>query len=79
MAGIYSRESTEFDTAEKDPVNFAILMTKANEAVVHIHDRMPVILPLGHEKSWLPPNATGMFMFPRSQPKCRQATPSHPR
>jgi putative SOS response-associated peptidase YedK len=65
MEGIYARETTEFDTAEKNPVNFAILTTKANEAVSYIHDRMPVILPLGSEKSWLPPNPTGMFMFPR--------------
>jgi len=60
MAGIYAREPTEFDTAEKNPVNFAILTTKANEAVAHIHDRMPVILPLGREKSWLTPD----FGFP---------------
>jgi putative SOS response-associated peptidase YedK len=64
MAGIYAREPTEFDTAEKNPVNFAILTNKANEAISYIHDRMPVILPLGREKSWLPPNPTGMFMFP---------------
>jgi putative SOS response-associated peptidase YedK len=65
MAGIYAREPTEFDTVEKNPVDFAILTTKANEAVSHIHDRMPVILPLGRQKAWLPPNPTGMFMFPR--------------
>jgi SOS response associated peptidase (SRAP) len=47
MAGIYAREPTEFETAEKIQVNFATLTTKANEAVAHIHDRMPVILPLG--------------------------------
>jgi putative SOS response-associated peptidase YedK len=29
-----------------------------------IHDRMPVILPLGREKTWLPPNPSGMFIFP---------------
>jgi putative SOS response-associated peptidase YedK len=65
MAGIYAREPTEFDTAEKSPVNFAILTTKANEAVSYIHDRMPVILPLGREKAWLPPDPSGMFLFPR--------------
>jgi putative SOS response-associated peptidase YedK len=53
MAGIYAREPTEFETAEKNLVNFAILTTKANEATSHIHDRMPVILPLGRERSWL--------------------------
>jgi putative SOS response-associated peptidase YedK len=64
MAGIYAREPTEFETAEKNPVNFAILTTKANEAVAHIHDRMPVILPLGSEKNWLPPNPTGTLYLP---------------
>jgi len=64
MAGIYAREPTEFDTAEKNPVNFAILTTKANEAVSHIHERMPVILPLGREKEWLPPTPTGAHFIP---------------
>src|SRR5215470_10861008 len=60
MAGIYAREPTGFETAEKNTVNFAILTTKANDAVSYIHERMPVILPLGREKSWL---ADG-FKFP---------------
>jgi putative SOS response-associated peptidase YedK len=51
IAGIYGREPTEFNTAEKNPVNFAILTTKANEAVAHIDDRMPVMLPLGRKKA----------------------------
>jgi putative SOS response-associated peptidase YedK len=56
---------TEFDTAENNPVNFAMLTTKANEAVAHIHDCMPVILPLGREKPWLRPNPTGEhFLLP---------------
>src|SRR5262245_4998708 len=55
MAGI-QREPTTFATAEKNPVNFAILTTKANEAVNHIHDRMPIVLPLGREKEWLAPS-----------------------
>jgi putative SOS response-associated peptidase YedK len=46
MAGIYVREPTTFETVEKKPVNVAILTTKANEAVAHNHDRMPLILPL---------------------------------
>src|SRR5215510_3410836 len=64
MAGIYAREPTGFETAEKNPVNFAILTTKANDAVSHIHDRMPVILPLGREKEWLPPTPTGTHFIP---------------
>jgi putative SOS response-associated peptidase YedK len=64
MAGIYARAPIEFETAEKNKVNFAILTTYANEAVSHIHDRMPVILPLGREKQWLPPNPTGAYFFP---------------
>jgi putative SOS response-associated peptidase YedK len=42
-------------------VNFAILTTKANEAVAHIHERMPVILPIGREKDWLPPGGVPFF------------------
>jgi putative SOS response-associated peptidase YedK len=37
----------------KEPGHFAILTTQANDAVSYIHDRMPVILPLGCEKNWL--------------------------
>jgi putative SOS response-associated peptidase YedK len=64
MAGIYGREPTGFETAEKNPVNFAILTTKANEAVSYIHERMPVILPLGREKHWLVRNTPGPFFMP---------------
>jgi putative SOS response-associated peptidase YedK len=45
-------------------VTFAILTTTANELMQPIHERMPVILPLGREKNWLPPNPSGMFIFP---------------
>jgi putative SOS response-associated peptidase YedK len=40
-------------------------VSPANEAVAYIHERMPVILLLGREKAWLPPDTTGMFMFGR--------------
>ena len=78
MAGIYAREATGFDTAEKNPVNFAILTTKANGAVRHIDDRMPVILPLGQEKNWLPPNP-GMFVFPEFPPEVLTIYPVTPK
>src|SRR5262249_20968857 len=64
MAGIYAREPTKFETAEPNPVNFAILITAANEATRHIHDRMPVILPLGAEKNWLTPTVSGTPFIP---------------
>ena len=64
MAGIYAREPTEFGTAETKPVNFAILTTKANGAVSFIHERMPVILPLGREKNWLPAGPSGAHFVP---------------
>jgi len=47
MAGIYARAPDGFDTAERNPVNFAILTTKANEVATST----TVILPLGREKS----------------------------
>jgi SOS response associated peptidase (SRAP) len=56
MAGIYARGKHE-----GDPVTFAILTTDANEVMEPVHDRMPVILPLGHEKQWLPPGGTPYF------------------
>ena len=65
MAGIYARTETHyFEAAEKSLVTFAILTTVANEIMQPIHERMPVILPLGHEKHWLPPHPSGMFIFP---------------
>jgi putative SOS response-associated peptidase YedK len=75
IAGIYGREPTEFDTAEKNPVNFAILTTSANEAVAHIHERMPVILPVGHEKTWLIPSAPAAMFWP---PFPAELLTSHP-
>ena len=79
MAGIYARRATGYDTAEKNPVNFAILTTKPNDAVRHIHERMPVILPLGREKNWLPPNPSGMFIFPEFPSDLMTAYPVSPK
>jgi putative SOS response-associated peptidase YedK len=56
MAGIYARGETE-----KSPVTFAILTTTANELMSTIHERMPVILPMGREKGWLPPGGVPFF------------------
>jgi len=39
-------------------------MTKANETIIHIHNRMSVILPLGREKEWLPPRPGAHFVPP---------------
>jgi putative SOS response-associated peptidase YedK len=35
-------------------MTFAILRTEANDVMRSVNDRMPVILPLGREKTWLP-------------------------
>lgn len=59
MAGIYAR-----DPDDHSQLNFAILTTEANEVMRPIHERMPVILPLNHEKQWLPEMPTGMIFFP---------------
>jgi hypothetical protein len=54
MAGIYARSvNHELGEAESALKTFAILTTTANEVMAPIHDRMPVILPLGREKEWL--------------------------
>ena len=64
MAGIYARgHNHQLGEAENTIVTFAILTTAANEIMQPIHERMPVILPLGHEKNWLPPNPSGLFLF----------------
>jgi putative SOS response-associated peptidase YedK len=58
-------DTDRYQVAEKGPVNFAILTTKANEAVRHIDDRMPVILKPGYEKEWLHPVGVTFFQsFP---------------
>jgi putative SOS response-associated peptidase YedK len=54
MAGICPRD-------EEGGFNFAILTMSANDVVRRVHDRMPVILPLHHERSWLPPGGTPFF------------------
>jgi putative SOS response-associated peptidase YedK len=48
-------------------VTFAILTTAANEIMQPIHERMPVILALGHEKNWRHPS--GMVIFPVAREK----------
>lgn len=74
MAGIYARGETD-----DKPVTFAILTTKANELMAPIHERMPVILPLRHEKEWLPPNPSGMFIFPPFPSELMMAYPVTPK
>jgi putative SOS response-associated peptidase YedK len=74
MARIYARGDTE-----DDPVTFAILTTRANELMASIHERMPVILPLHHEETWLPPNPSGMFIFPPFPSELMTAYPVNPK
>jgi len=56
MAGIYARSENE-----SDPMTFAILTTDAKDVMRPVHDRMPVILPLGREKGWLPAGGVPYF------------------
>lgn len=49
MAGLWDR----FETAETATPCVTILTTEPNEVVEPIHDRMPVVLPEGEEKTWL--------------------------
>jgi putative SOS response-associated peptidase YedK len=82
MAGIYARDDDPAhgpETAEKLPVRFAILTTTANEIMQPIHERMPVILPLGREKNWLPSNPSGMFVFPEFPSELMTAYPVTPK
>ena len=44
-----------------------------------IHERMPVILPLHHEKNWLAPTPSGMFIFPPFPADAMTAYPVTPK
>jgi putative SOS response-associated peptidase YedK len=80
MAGIYARGSDhQLGDAESTTVTFAILTTTANELMQPIHEGMPVILPLGHEKQWLPPNPSGMVIFPPFPSELMTAYPVSPK
>jgi putative SOS response-associated peptidase YedK len=71
MAGIYAREHED-----QEHFNFAILTTDANEVMAPIHDRMPVILPLGREKEWLSTGGVTFFnRFPAELMRAYQVTP----
>jgi len=39
-----------------------IVTTHANDALAHIHDRMPVMLPAGAEAAWLDPATPGLAL-----------------
>jgi SOS response associated peptidase (SRAP) len=78
MAGIYARGRDHgLGGAENTTVTFAILTTAANDIMQPIHDRIPVILPLGREKNWLPPNPSGMFIFPPLRVGADDRLPRH--
>lgn len=50
IAGLYN---SFFDKEGKKYEAFTILTTEANESMVHIHDRMPAIIPRKDEMIWL--------------------------
>jgi putative SOS response-associated peptidase YedK len=79
MAGIYARAPAAFGEAESAPVNFAILTTQANDAVRPLHQRMPVMLPLGKEKAWLPAMPSGMLFIPPFPAELMMSYPVSPK
>ena len=52
FAGLWDRWTSESESLE----SCTILTTQANEALIPLHDRMPVILDPGHYESWLDPD-----------------------
>jgi putative SOS response-associated peptidase YedK len=75
MAGIW--ESPDDDN---EPPRFSILTTKANELAAEVHDRMPVILPIGAEHQWLTQAGYGVrhlfpFTYPADEMRSYPVTP----
>jgi putative SOS response-associated peptidase YedK len=73
MAGIYAR-----DPDDASRLSFAILTTTANEVMQPIHERMPVLLMPGTEKTWLPTSLSGMVIFPPFPAELMTAYPVTP-
>ena len=68
FAGLWERWRAEKDA---EPVEtFTIVTTDANEAVMAVHDRMPVILPMEAIDTWLtgPPEAARALLVPYAGP-----------
>jgi putative SOS response-associated peptidase YedK len=55
FAGLWSIWRADEDAAVR---SCAILTTAANETVAPLHDRMPVILAVDHERAWLEPSTS---------------------
>lgn len=69
VAGIYS--SWEDKTNGNTVFTYSVLTTKANRLMAEIHNmkkRMPVILPLAHEKDWINPALTKDEVLALCQP-----------
>jgi putative SOS response-associated peptidase YedK len=66
---------------EKKPVDTCVIITtQANELVLPIHERMPAIIPKGHEKQWLKNDDGDTFSFlavlkpyPAEEMECKMA------
>jgi putative SOS response-associated peptidase YedK len=79
FAGLWETWRGPDRQAEQTLYSSTIITTTANETMSPIHDRMPVILPLHHEKTWLPPNPSGMFIFPSFPSELMTAYPVTPK
>jgi putative SOS response-associated peptidase YedK len=69
FAGIWARGDDDA------PARFAIITTQANELVQQVHRRMPVIVPRGSEKAWLPATPSGMTIFPPTPAEAMRSYP----
>jgi putative SOS response-associated peptidase YedK len=74
MAGIW--EQPDLD---EEPATFAILTTSANACAAEVHDRMPVILPIGNEHRWLTQTRHGVHLnwptFPADEMRSYPVSP----
>ncbi|MBK0403076.1 SOS response-associated peptidase [Adhaeribacter sp. BT258] len=66
IAGLYKRIVDE-QTGE-ETIQFTSITTEPNPMLSKIHDRMPAILPIGHEMDWLKPQANPKDYLTMLQP-----------
>ncbi|MBZ5734294.1 SOS response-associated peptidase [Nocardioides sp. TRM66260-LWL] len=81
MAGLYEIWRDP-DRADDDPARFrwtcTVLTTSAEDAVGHLHDRMPLMVDPGRRDAWLDPRAQGADLLDLLTPAAPGALEAYP-